>query len=178
MSLHVTTRHVTSRHVSSRLVSSRLVTSRHVTSLHVTACHYTLCHVTSRHKSPHVTTRHYTSLHVTTCHKMSLPCFALRLPLPLRLRRKRRDLHCIVPATAIIAGRGRVVRLRNGRFDWTLQVGYPPSLTESGARRRAQEKAIRMKVEFLQTNIAEAKQRSTPILKLDLNSRLGLKGSE
>ena len=63
-----------------------------------------------------------------------------------------------------------------GRFDWTLQVAHPPPLSESGERRRAQEKAIRLTVEFRQKNIAEAKQRSTPILGLDLNSGLGLKG--
>ena len=40
---------------------------------------------------------------------------------------------------------------------------------------RAQEKAIRLTMEFLQKNIAEAKQRSTPILGLDLNSELELK---
>ena len=78
-----------------------------------------------------------------------------------------------MPAPAIIPVRGRMVRLRSGRFDWTVQVGYPPPLTESGARRRAQEKAIRMIMEFLQKNVAEAKQRSTPILGLDLHSGLG-----
>ena len=56
--------------------------------------------------------------------------------------------NCAAPA--IIAGRGGMVRLRNGRFDWTVQVGYPLSLTESGVRRRAQEKAIRLTLEFLQ----------------------------
>ena len=66
-----------------------------------------------------------------------------------------------------------MVRLRSGRFDWTVQVGYPPPHTESGARRRA----TRMTIEFLQKNVAEAKQRSTPILGLDLNSRLRLKGA-
>ena len=45
-----------------------------------------------------------------------------------------------------------MMRLRSARFDWTLQVGYPPPLTESGVRRRAQEKAIRMTLEFLQKN--------------------------
>ena len=70
-----------------------------------------------------------------------------------------------------------MVRLRNVRFEWTVHVGYPPPLAESGVRRRAQEKAIRMTLEFLQKNIAEAKQRSTPILGLDLNSGLGLKGA-
>ena len=91
-------------------------------------------------------------------------------------RIKRHDLHRLVPTPSIIAGRGGVVRLRSGRFDWTVQVEYPPPLTESGVRRRAQKKAIRMTLEFLQKNIAEAKQRSTPILGLDLNSGLGLKG--
>ena len=56
----------------------------------------------------------------------------------------------IVPAPAIIAGRGGMVRLRSGRFDWTVQVGYPPPLTESGERRRAQDKAIRLTMGFLQ----------------------------
>ena len=71
-----------------------------------------------------------------------------------------------------------MVRLRSGRFDWTVQVGHPLPLTESGVRRRAQEKAIRLTLEFLQKkNIAEAKQRSTSILGLDLNSGLGLKGA-
>ena len=41
------------------------------------------------------------------------------------------------------------MRLRSGRFDRTVQEGYPPPLTESGARRRALEKAIRMTLEFL-----------------------------
>ena len=57
------------------------------------------------------------------------------------------------------------------------QVGYPLLLTESGERRRAQEKAIRLTLGFRQKNIAEAKQRSKPILRLGLNSGLGLKGS-
>ena len=48
-----------------------------------------------------------------------------------------------------------MVRLRSGRFDWTVQVEYPPPLTEGGARRRVQEKAVRMTLEFLQINIAE-----------------------
>ena len=52
-------------------------------------------------------------------------------------RIKRHDL-------AAIAGRGGMVRLRSGRFDWTVQVGYPPALTESGVQHLAQEKAIRM----------------------------------
>ena len=34
-----------------------------------------------------------------------------------------------------------MVKLGSGRLDWTLQIGYPPPLKESGARRRAQEKA-------------------------------------
>ena len=38
-------------------------------------------------------------------------------------RLKRHDLYRIVPASAIIAGRGRMVRLRSGRFDWKVQVG-------------------------------------------------------
>ena len=49
-------------------------------------------------------------------------------------RIKRHDLYRIVPAPAAIAGRGRMVRQRSGRFDWTVQVGYPPPLTESGVR--------------------------------------------
>ena len=65
-------------------------------------------------------------------------------------RIKRHDLYRIVPAPAAIAGRGRMVRLRSGRFDWTVQVGYQPPLTESGVRRRAQEKAIRLTLEFLE----------------------------
>ena len=72
-------------------------------------------------------------------------------------RIKRHDL-------AAIAGRGRMVRLRSGRFDWTVQVGYPPALTESGVQRLAQEKAIRMTLNSFKKDIAEAKQRSTPIL--------------
>ena len=56
----------------------------------------------------------------------------------LSRRAKMEDLHCTV-----IAGRGRMVRPRSGRFDSTVQVGYPTPLTESGARRRAQEKAIK-----------------------------------
>ena len=92
-------------------------------------------------------------------------------------RIKRHDLYRIVPAPAIIAGRGEMVRLRSGRLDWTVQVGYAPPLTESGVRRHAQEKSIRMTLEFLRKNIVEAKQRSTPILGLDLNSGLGLKGA-
>ena len=68
------------------------------------------------------------------------------------------------------------MRLRSGRFDWTVQVVYKPPLMESGARRRAQEKAMRMTNGVPpKKNIAEAKQRSTPILGLDLNSRLVLK---
>ena len=82
-----------------------------------------------------------------------------------------------MPVPAIIAGRGDMVRLRSGWFDWTVQVGYLPPLTESGARRRAQEKAIRMTLEFHQTHVAEAKHRSTPILSPDLKSGLGLKGT-
>ena len=70
----------------------------------------------------------------------------------------------------------RDVGERSGRFDWTVQVAYPPPLTESRERRRAQEKAIRLTMRFQKKNIAEAKQRSTPILGLDLNSGLGLKG--
>ena len=73
-------------------------------------------------------------------------------------RIKTEDLHCIVQAPAIIVGRGGMVRLRNGRFDWTVQVGHPPPLAETRARRRAQVKAIRMTTEFLQTNIAERNQ--------------------
>ena len=41
------------------------------------------------------------------------------------------------------------MRRRSGRFDWTVQVQVPPPLVESGARRRAQEKATRMTMEFL-----------------------------
>ena len=67
-------------------------------------------------------------------------------------RIKRHDLHRIVPAPAITAGRGGMVRLRSGRFDWTAQVGCPPPPTESGERRRAQEEAIRLTSGFLQKN--------------------------
>ena len=67
-----------------------------------------------------------------------------------------------------------MVRLRSGRFDWTVQVVYPPPVTESRVRRRAQEKAIRTTLGSPQKNIAEAKQGSTPILVLDFNSGLGL----
>ena len=74
-------------------------------------------------------------------------------------RIKRHDLYRIVLAPAIVAGSGEMVRLRSGRIDWTVQVGYPPPLTESGVRCRAQEKAIRMTLEFFQLNISEAKQR-------------------
>ena len=65
-------------------------------------------------------------------------------------RIKRRDLYRSVAAPSIIAGRGEMVRQRSGRFEWTVQVGYPPPLTESGVRRRAQEKAIRETLEVLQ----------------------------
>ena len=65
-------------------------------------------------------------------------------------RIKRHDLYRILPAPAAIAERGGMVRLRSGRFDLTVQVGYLPPLTESGVRRRAQEKAIRLTLEFLQ----------------------------
>ena len=51
-------------------------------------------------------------------------------------RIKRHDLYRIVPAPAVIVGRGGMVRLRS---DWTVQVGYPPPLTESGVRRRTGE---------------------------------------
>ena len=57
----------------------------------------------------------------------------------------------------------------------SLGVLTATSVSKSGARRRAQEEAVRMTLEFLQKNIAEAKQRSTPILGLDLDSGLGLK---
>ena len=83
----------------------------------------------------------------------------------------RRDLYCIVAAPVIIAGSSGMLRLRGGRFDWTVQVGYPPPLTESGARRRAQEKAVRLTMGSLHKNMAEEKQRSSPILGLDLNSK-------
>ena len=72
-------------------------------------------------------------------------------------RIKRHDLERIVPAPAIIAGRGRMVRQRSGRFDWTVQVGYPPPLTESGERRRVQEKAIRLAMGFLQKKHSRGK---------------------
>ena len=88
-------------------------------------------------------------------------------------RVKRHDLYRTVPAPPMIAGRGRMVRLRSGRFDWTVQVRYPPPLKESGERRLAQEKAIRLTLGFLQ----QKHRRSTPILGLDLNSGLGMKGS-
>ena len=67
-------------------------------------------------------------------------------------RIKRHDLYGIVPAPAFLAGRGGMVRLHSGRFDWTIQAGYP-KLTESGVRRRAQETAIRMTMEFLQKTL-------------------------
>ena len=92
-------------------------------------------------------------------------------------RIKRHDLCRIASAPANIAGRGGMVSLRSGRFEWTVQVGYPPLLTESGERRPAQEKATHLTMGFPQKKIAKAKQRSTPILGLDLNSGLGLKGS-
>ena len=63
---------------------------------------------------------------------------------------------------------------QGGRFDWTVQVGYRLPLTESGERRGAQEKAIRLTTGFLQ----KKQQRSTPILGLDLHSGLGMKGIE
>ena len=70
-----------------------------------------------------------------------------------------------------------MVRQRSGRFDCIVQVGYPPPLTESAERSRAQEKPILLTVGFLpKKKKAEEKQRSTPILGLDLNSGLGLKG--
>ena len=94
-------------------------------------------------------------------------------------RFKMKDFHCIVPAPAIIEGRGEMVRLRSVRVNWTVQVGYPPPLTESGARRRAQEKPTYKDDTGISSkeNIAETEQRSTPTLGLDLNSDLELKGA-
>ena len=69
-------------------------------------------------------------------------------------RIRRHDFYTIVLALAVIAGRGEMARLRSVRFDWTVQVGCPPPLTERGVRRRAQEKAIRMTLESFQKNIA------------------------
>ena len=46
-----------------------------------------------------------------------------------------------------------MVRLRSGRFDWTMQVVYPPLVTESKVRRRAQEKATRTTLEFPQKTL-------------------------
>ena len=42
-------------------------------------------------------------------------------------RMLKKDFHCIVPAPVVIARRGRMVRLRSGRLDWTVQVGVPAS---------------------------------------------------
>ena len=53
------------------------------------------------------------------------------------------------------------------RFRLESAGGCPPPLTESGVRRRAQEKAIRRTLEL----------RSTPLLGLDLNLGLQLKGA-
>ena len=43
-------------------------------------------------------------------------------------------------------------------FDWTVQVGYPPPLTESGVRRRAQESHPDDTGIPAKKNIAEAEQ--------------------
>ena len=45
------------------------------------------------------------------------------------------------------------VRLRSGRFDWTVQVGCTPPLTKSGVRRRVQEKATRLTIGFLEKTL-------------------------
>ena len=74
-------------------------------------------------------------------------------------QKQRQDLYCIMLAPAVIAGRREMVRLCSGRFDWTVQVEYPPPLTESGVRRRAQEKAFWITLELRQQKIAEAKLR-------------------
>ena len=69
--------------------------------------------------------------------------------------RLQNRLHRIVPAPAIIAGRGEMVRLRSGRFDWTVQVGYPPrprSATSPTGESHPHDTGIPS------TNFAEAKQ--------------------
>ena len=58
-----------------------------------------------------------------------------------------------------------MVRLRSGRFDWTVQVGYPPrprSATSPTGESHPHDTGIPS------TNFAEAKQRSTPILGLEI----------
>ena len=97
----------------------------------------------------------------------------------LASNQERHDLHRNVPAPAIVAGRGRMVGLRSGRFDWTVQVGYLPTSAHGKRRKKTcsgesdpTDNGILQK----KKNIADAKQRSTPILGLDLNSGLGLKG--
>ena len=70
-----------------------------------------------------------------------------------------------------------MARLPSGRFDLMVQVGYPPPLGGEAKKRGVQEKAIAGTIDFLRANIASAKQRTTPITGLDLNSGLGLKGS-
>ena len=91
-------------------------------------------------------------------------------------RIRRHDLCRIVPAPAIIAGRGgmgeatqRALRLDSAGGLHTSAHGKWSATSRSGES-NSPDNGI------LQKNIAEAKQRSTPILGLDLNSGLGLEG--
>ena len=82
-----------------------------------------------------------------------------------------------VQAPVIIAGRGRMggsaVDDSTGQCRW----GTTPPLTESVVRRRAQETAFRMTLESLQKTLPKQSRETPPILGLDLNSGLGLKGA-
>ena len=76
----------------------------------------------------------------------------------LASNQERHDLHRIVPAPAIVAGRGRMVGLRSGRFDWTVQVGYLP--TSAHGKRRTKTcsgESDRLTVEFLRKKHSRCK---------------------
>ena len=93
-----------------------------------------------------------------------------------RARIERKDLHCIVPAPAIIAGRGngeiakRTIRLDSAGVVPAAAYGER-SATSSPGESHEDDSGVPPK------NVAEAKQRSTSILGLDLKSGLGLKGA-
>ena len=79
-------------------------------------------------------------------------------PVIFSRRVKRKDLHWMGAGTSCHRGTRGMVRLRSGRGSiGQCRWGNPLPLTESGARRRAQEKAVRLTMEFFQQRHSRSK---------------------